>query len=1656
MRNIGKIIKKITIFLLFISVFISLFSIVKVFAEGDKFKISDVSIDSKSQGVDASILSFDDDELNTSITFHNIDEYVTFKLLIKNISSDTYKLKIVSDNSSNNYVDYEYQYDENTSLSPNDTTEVLLKAVYKTELTDLTIRNQNEEFKITFVLEDENGNISTDDINVNTGDNVLLYVNSLIISVVGLIIIFVRNKRTKKIMVLVLLLVPIGVMAIAPSLVVTFTTNSKLFDKVVITKDVNGEEVLIGIPYNTVPERPADPVVEGYTFDCWTLNGEPYNFDHELTDDISLTAEFTPIDYDIHYDLDDGNVTGNPDTYNIETATFDLINPNKEGYTFSGWTGSNGENLQTRVTIEQGSTGEKSFVAHFSPNPDTRYTVNHNYKRLDGTYETIPEELNGATGTTVKPSAREVYGFVNPELEDLEILPDGSATLDYFYNRVEYNLTLLNSEDIDTTFTGTKYPYQTEITLTAKNKEHYNFVKWSNNETDNPLTFEIENDTEIGPVYEAIKYRVSFDSQGGIDVNDMEVPYNTEIGELPETLRSNYIFDGWYTDTNYTTKVTTSTKVFGEVTYYAKWRKSVALANISNENVELERDTTELIELTNVEEEYTFTSNNTSIATIDDNGLITAKTAGTTTITITGSESTKTRTINVTVLVTKYYVTWDSQGGNDIPISKIPVDTEVGTLPIPVYDGQAFLGWYTDPTGGTQISDTTVISGDIAFYAHWTPLVCKIASSLHTETCEKTSYGCFAAGYTLTGTKNTNIIKYGTLVTSGTLTPGYAFDCDVNGDGTYDSDTERFYYLRTLGDNAVLISHTNFEGDERGQKIDNTYSYDEITDMLPSTSKWSNLTVTFGNSAARVPTYDDLKAACGSDDLRTSGDLDACIYILENSRFASDNQGRSGVWLAKVGNTTHRYHTNTRAVTTNTSSNAVRPVIEVPLIVMDKSYIEAPKATVTFDSQGGSDVDSMQVEIDTTIDSLPEATWENNTFEGWYTDTTYTTLVTTSRYIYEDVTFYAKWEKQPVAQVGNKKYTVLQEAIDEAPNNSTVLLLQDLNVNLIIQSGKTITIDLGGHTLKNDDTESVIINNANVTVTNGSIVSNGGTAAVHNNSSGIFTINDGAITATNTKQAIYNNGGTVYIGGTAELTASSSQRPTVHNVSNGTVIITGGTIVSKKQQAVGNEGTLVIGSENSSYDATNPVLQGKTYGLTTTTPFDIYDGILKGETGAINDETKIDKTEQFSVKVTDTEGSYNVLYYTISNTNKYVITFDPKGGTVSPATKQIDVGDEIGTLPEPDKGIYTFEGWYTDDVNYTTRVYANTKPTGSVTYYAKWSYTSSNEIVNFNTTNDVMTTYYSNISTWKTNQSTFEDNMINNFNNYNCKCKDGTCSTSGTVSCDKPKGYDTGAGQKINVYLSSTNKEKGDEVDYTLSDSGVIYNMIPNQIYYWELDGDSTVYGYVKALGERRIVEVNNVGNVRDLGGLKVDTDGDGTVDGTLKYGVLFRGEKLGANGNAKDELKDLGVTLELDLRKASERANDEVALPNFKQIELIHYQIDLAHYPDNYAKTRAVVKQVMEDVVAGENIYFHCRIGADRTGTLAYILEGLLGVVDEDKLEDYDMTVFSGLVNRHRFYSYDASSSVSKTEKFMYMYDFMEDNGEILTWYRAAMIESN
>ncbi len=83
------------------------------------------------------------------------------------------------------------------------------------------------------------------------------------------------------------------------------------------------------------------------------------------------------VTYSITYDLGGGQKTlDNPTSYTEETESFTLNNPTKEGYTFTGWSGTDlTGDTNKEVNIVKGSTGDRIYIAHFVENYNITYDL---------------------------------------------------------------------------------------------------------------------------------------------------------------------------------------------------------------------------------------------------------------------------------------------------------------------------------------------------------------------------------------------------------------------------------------------------------------------------------------------------------------------------------------------------------------------------------------------------------------------------------------------------------------------------------------------------------------------------------------------------------------------------------------------------------------------------------------------------------------------------------------------------------------------------------------------------------------------------------------------------------------------------------------------------------------------------------------------------------------------------------------------------------------------------------------------------------------------------------------------------------------------------------------------------------------------------------
>lgn len=339
-----------------------------------------------------------------------------------------------------------------------------------------------------------------------------------------------------------------------------------------------------------------------------------------------------------------------------------------------------------------------------------------------------------------------------------------------------------------------------------------------------------------------------------------------------------------------------------------------------------------------------------------------------------------------------------------------------------------------------------------------------------------------------------------------------------------------------------------------------------------------------------------------------------------------------------------------------------------------------------------------------------------------------------------------------VAEISGTTYSSLSSAISAVNSpNTTITLLMDRSENITIPSGKSIILDLNGYTLRNNgtgDKATVVTNNGTLEIKNGTITTDAASGMINNNDGAVLKITSGNYIATGTKskQALYNNKGTATISGDAYFEASTSVRAVVHNLNGGKLYIIGGTIVGPNTYGVYNDkGTLEIGTKDEVYNQTSPVIQGKSYGVIANNSINVYDGVIKGGTYHIgtanssntpttaNDvgETKINDYEELSEKVLSTETigttEYKTFTYNLPVENIVKIIFDPAGGTVSPTSRKIFIGDSVGTLPEPVKQNNEFNGWFTESTG-GTQITEDTKPTANVTYYAQWTYVDPNTV----------------------------------------------------------------------------------------------------------------------------------------------------------------------------------------------------------------------------------------------------------------------------------------------------------------------------------------
>ena len=246
-------------------------------------------------------------------------------------------------------------------------------------------------------------------------------------------------------------------------------------------------------------------------------------------------------------------------------------------------------------------------------------------------------------------------------------------------------------------------------------------------------------------------------------------------------------------------------------------------------------------------------------------------------------------------------------------------------------------------------------------------------------------------------------------------------------------------------------------------------------------------------------------------------------------------------------------------------------------------------------------------------------------------------------------------------------------------------------------------------------------------------------------------------------------------------------------------------------------------------------------------------------------------------------------------------------------------------------------------------------------------------------------------------------------------------------------------------------------------------SLIPGNEYFWKVtDKDGAIIDYGKICVKDapvRFINLDSVRNVRDIGGWTAENGKK------VAYGLVYRGTRLNGNTGGgmllleegKTKMRDeLGVMTEIDLRTDS----DSKGINGDVQSECFFGKVVDGKNDRNYLKCGInqydavitdsrnydLLRQIFSCFADEKNypIYFHCNAGADRTGTIAFLLNGLLGVSFEDLTRDFELT--STYSRRWRSASKDGAFDGTGANASGL---FQQDSGNYVNWgklYTDAM----
>lgn len=502
-----------------------------------------------------------------------------------------------------------------------------------------------------------------------------------------------------------------------------------------------------------------NPTKEDNTFAGWYSDTDLTNkiTSIKIVEDTTIYAKwYSNETYSLTYELDGGTLAiDNPTTYQESTESFTLNNPTKEGYDFVEWLDEEDNSLGEIVTIEQGTTGNKTFKATYKlsdytttfTNTDIENEIHHFNDNLDLTLYTPTKEGYVFAGWyleetfTTKITKVTIKGDTTIYAKWLKKVTITTNYLDEKNNSIKQSKVEEKiEEDKYTTkpeiingykLNETKQPTNASGTVSNKNitvNYYYNKI--------NKVTIKDNNDT--------IKVMGEVLSNTIIDLNKIKVT------------KEGYTFEGFYSDKELTTKIT-RILVTKDQTIYTKWtKKYILIINYLDENNKILKNK----DIVEYKEGEKISINPSTISGYEiDAEKLNA---------INNQIMLANKSVNV-VYTKVYTLSFNSNGGTLIKsVSSIRKGTTINLNNyISRRNGYDFKGW----TINNNYIKNITINSDVTVSASWSPTIYNITYNLDGGVLSK-------------GNVSTYTVETETFTLSNPVKKGHTFIGWSNGDKT--------------------------------------------------------------------------------------------------------------------------------------------------------------------------------------------------------------------------------------------------------------------------------------------------------------------------------------------------------------------------------------------------------------------------------------------------------------------------------------------------------------------------------------------------------------------------------------------------------------------------------------------------------------------------------------------------------------------------------------------------------------------------------------------------------------------------------------------------------------------------------------------------------